>query len=158
MLTHNFFSWPYYAVLSSRPHLEILLHSRVYSTGRPPWATLLALGPSGAPSHSLVLSVTDLVSSGRKLRLTQDWDSPYLTWASAYILSNHPLISVQPCDCFRLFSKARLVQCISNWRFGQWSICNALTQIARNNDMKRELIQNRHNDIEIQGRIKIIKM
>ena len=37
-LTHNFFSWLYQAVLSSRPHLTLSLFSKgEYSTGDPQW-------------------------------------------------------------------------------------------------------------------------
>ena len=64
--------------------------------------------PSQAPSHSLALSVTDRISSGRKLRLNQD--SPYLTWAFSYNNSQQPYISVQLCDCFCLFTHLHPVQ------------------------------------------------
>ena len=43
---------------------------------------------SGAPRHSLALSVTNRISSGRTLRLTQYWT--YLTWVSEYIISQSP--------------------------------------------------------------------
>ena len=38
ILTHNFFFWPYHFVLSSIPHLALLLHGLGYSTGGPLWA------------------------------------------------------------------------------------------------------------------------
>ena len=36
----------------------------------------------------------------------------------------HSHISVQPCDCFRLFSQVQPVQRIFDWRFSQGLICN----------------------------------
>ena len=49
ILTNNFFSWPYHAVLSyilsSRRHWALLLHGR-YSTGGPLWVVV----PAGRPA------------------------------------------------------------------------------------------------------------
>ena len=51
ILTHNFFFWPYHSVLSSRPHLALLLFGRRTLTQRP----TVGRYSSGAPSHSLAL-------------------------------------------------------------------------------------------------------
>ena len=66
--------------------------------------------PSGAPSHSLALSTTDQISSGRNVRQTQDSHCPV----------SYEHISVQTRDRFYLFSLQR----IADWRLGQVSICN----------------------------------
>ena len=109
ILTHKLFSWPYHAVLSSRPHstLLLLLVREVLN-----WGPAVGRCPSGAPCHSL-LSATDQIFSGPKVRLT-DWDphsdSQYITWASTYIIAVHPHISVKARDCLRLFTQVRPVQ------------------------------------------------
>ena len=68
--------------------------------------------------------VTDRISSGRKLRLTQDGDCPYLTSASAFSISqripfpfNHVTASVYLHMCV-------LCREISDCRLGQGSIYN----------------------------------
>ena len=61
ILIHNFFSWPYHAVLSSRLHYVLLLLSR---RG--------VLNQKTALSRSAGRPVTHWGSRGRKLRLTQD--------------------------------------------------------------------------------------
>ena len=54
ILTHNFFSWPYHAVLSSRPHLTLLLLlGRGYSTGGTLWAALYDTAPAERPATCL---------------------------------------------------------------------------------------------------------
>ena len=70
ILTHNFFSWPYHAVFSSRPHIALLLLlCRKVLKRRP----VVGRCPREATSHSLTLSMTDRITYSRKLRLTQDW-------------------------------------------------------------------------------------
>ena len=83
ILTLNFFSWPYHTVFSSP--------TRCTQSG----ATGGLLGPCW-----LWFSICWWLDK------TNDWilqDWPYLMWASAYIISQHPRISAQPCDCFHLF-------------------------------------------------------
>ena len=41
-----------------------------------------------------------------------------------YHFITHTHISIQPCDCFHLFSQVRPVQRISDWQLGQGSVCN----------------------------------
>ena len=48
-LTHNFFSWPYQVVLSSRPHLALI---RLFGRG---WVGTQPEACCGAPSHSVTL-------------------------------------------------------------------------------------------------------
>ena len=66
-LTHNYFSWSYHTVLSSRPHLPLLLLSWGVTQ---PEGCCVGHCPSRAPSHPLALSITDQISSDHKVRLT----------------------------------------------------------------------------------------
>ena len=67
ILMHNFFSWSYHAVLSSKPHLALFLLGRWKLNRRPaicPWPQWGIQPLAGAP-------LTDRISSRRKLRLTE---------------------------------------------------------------------------------------
>ena len=103
-------------MLSSRSHSTLLLLSRGNSTWGLLWSTLW---DDAAARHS----ATWWRSRDCKLRLTQDshTDCLYLTWESSYIISQRPHISTQLCSCFCLFSLARPVQRISDWRLGQYA-------------------------------------
>ena len=88
ILTLSFFSWPYCSVLFLRPHLALLLLlSQGYSTGGPLRTALWNDASVGNPATCC-----------RSLRLTKSclakrWDwlkTLYLTWVSAYIISQHP--------------------------------------------------------------------
>ena len=88
ILTHNFFPWPWHAVLFTRPDLALLLHARGCSTRELVWAT----GPSGA------LSVT----------ASWLWFGPLwlqLTSRHLHILFYN---AYNFCDCFFLFTQVRL--------------------------------------------------
>ena len=80
------------------------------------------MAPLWSPSPLLALSLTDRISFGRKQILTQDWTN--LTWASAYIISQSPHISVPTTSAYL----HRYVICreISDWRLGQESMCNSI--------------------------------
>ena len=85
ILTHNFFSWPYHAVLRSRPHLAILqLLGRRYST----WGLLLPQRRSQCASWVWLRTYTD---------------SDLHTGISIHHFIA-PMISDRPRDCFRLFT------------------------------------------------------
>ena len=90
ILTHNFSTWPSTTLCYLQGPTERYF---CFSVGREVFNRRLAVGycvrrcHSGTPSHSLALSVTDRISSGRKLRLTQDRDSPFVAWAFAYMIS-----------------------------------------------------------------------
>ena len=126
IFTHDFFiSWPSNTVLSSRPHLGLRqLLSRGLLNRRPAVGRSVGHGLSGTPSKSLVLPW--LIES----LMTASWDSKtktptaHISRGHRYIISKHPHISVQPRDCFCLFSLVRPVQRISDWRIDQGSICN----------------------------------
>ena len=81
---------------------------------------------SVSPGHSMALSVTDRISSGRKLRLTQDW--LYLTWPSTYIISQRPPFSFNQVTASASLHRCVLCREISDWQLGQGSICNTMTQ------------------------------
>ena len=111
ILTHNFFSWSYHVLLSSRPYVRSfpMRGSQQEATCEPLatcqlWFSICSLQDpddccktengrfvrrclSEVPSHSLALSVTD------RNRLTPNWVWPYLMWASAYIIPQRPHFS-----------------------------------------------------------------
>ena len=98
ILTHNFFSWPYHAVLSSR--LYVFSSDETYSTGprqRAAWpSATMVLYLSTRLCCKLALTPTNL----HWLQLTE-----VLTWVSAISFYNAHDFR----DCFRLFSQVRPV-------------------------------------------------
>ena len=102
ILTHNFFSWPYHAVLSSTPHLALRIFDRVTQP-----VVLQATALSGA------LSVT---ASRLWLRLP-------LTHSQAGIWMYY-FITPRTSDKITWPSFACLNRCIHNWQLDQGSICN----------------------------------
>ena len=94
LLTHNFFSIPYHAVLFSRSHLTLLLLlGQGYSAGGPLWA----IASSGELSvtvswHWLTLSPND-----------PNWQAGI---GMNYFIT--PTISNRSRDCFRLFTQVHL--------------------------------------------------
>ena len=118
ILTHNFFSWPYHAVLSSKPHLALLLLGRGYSTGSPLWSALWAAAPARR-------SVNRWRTRDRKLRLqNSNWQTAHISHGHLHIAFhktytfpvNHVIVSAY----FRWYVLCRE----SDWWLGQGSICN----------------------------------
>ena len=92
ILTHNFFSWPYHAVLSSRPHLELLL---LLCHG------VLNQGPTVGRCSSGVLSVT---TSWDSKTATDSRALLYISFRNNYtFLINHVTASAyfHKCILFR---------------------------------------------------------
>ena len=89
ILTHNFFSWPYHAVLSLRPHLVLLLLlGRRYPTG--------GQGPQRGALNDCKLALTFTDS---------DWQAGICIYY--YITST---TSDRSRDCLRLFTQVCPVQ------------------------------------------------
>ena len=96
ILTHNFFSWPYHAVLSSRPHLALLFLSQGYST-------------EGSERHS---------PPGGALSDCKLWLRPSLTptdkQASAFIISERPQLPINHVTVSLIYTGASMI-----YRLGQ---------------------------------------
>ena len=140
ILTHNFLSWPCQVVLSSSPHLALLLFlGRGYSTGGPLWHTLCYLQsftfsittqrtqqvPVRWPLDPLAVTVLSLPT----WLTVEIWH--WATTSRLELLRGHLHISFHNThdfcltrECFRLFLQVRPVQRISDWRLGQEPICN----------------------------------
>ena len=114
LLTQNFFFfWPYHSMLTSKAY--VFSSDKTHSID--------------SRSEAVCFPVTTVLYLPIRLTATSS-DSrlkmPNLTWASVYIISLYPHISVQPCDCFCLLS---LMQRSSDWLLGQWSIGNILVYL-----------------------------
>ena len=140
LLTHNFFSWPYHAVLPSRPHLTLLLllgWGRVYSA----WGLLLTAAPVGTLNDC-------------KMGLTQ----LTLTLTDLGICTYHfiiPTISDQPCDCFCLFTQvcpfyrnlwltAQLKVNVQQMKIHHFNDVNWIKKLALMKKMYKYIICNNH--------------
>ena len=76
------------------------------------WRLAVGRCLSEAPSHSLALSLIDQISSATS------WDWLKTDWASAYIISSHPHISVKSCGnllSFLLRCGTRPYERITQW-------------------------------------------
>ena len=105
-LTDNFFSWPLYAVLSSRPHLALLPHLGRGCSSRGSWGLL----PSAVRSHWLQAGSDSGLHS-----------SNFNCHGHLHILfHNAHLLPIRFRDLLPLI----YTRCVSEWQLGKGSICN----------------------------------
>ena len=99
ILTYNFFSWPYHAVLFSRPHLALLL-----LLGQGMGITQTPLWTAAPGNRSPWLQD----GSDSRLTLTPTDSNPHAGICIYHFIT--PAISDQPLDCFGLFTLVRPVK------------------------------------------------
>ena len=123
ILTNNYlFSRPYHAIISSWPHSTLLLFSWEVLNWRPSVGRFVGRCSGALRDWSNLFwlqAETDL-----KLRLTQNSDCLYLTWAYTYHFST-PTYFRSTTWLLHLFLHVHPLQIISDWWLDQGSICNS---------------------------------